>query len=537
MSDRSKTPTFSDSGCLSLSLPITEKEEEETQITATATDTRKGSTSTFIINVPTLQQENTTVTAPSATDTRKLRSASPSGLPSELEFKLMTQMSRYQLLEELCAQLHQSHEPVTAATINEHLQTVDDIHKAFLKEHAYFESTWPKEHLTHKYWTEKIFFNESILFSRIKCKLSTLRQPTPVIQPPTESSIGDHSGSSVSNKLPELTLPIFKGDIKDWPAFRELFNILILKNRMLTDVRKLQYLRGYVQGSAAQLINSLPLEAGSLKASMDLLTERYENHRALIQAHLDKLTTMKPLTSPSANRLLQLSDQIIEAYNSLSTLNINDNLGECLIVSLAVQCLDRATRKAWETSTRASIEYPTLRVFLKFISNHAQGSNSVEGVNNRSTNSNSSRTGTLKSSRDKQTRFSYNATAARAATSITSTHASAKSHVCDYCHENHYIASCPDFLYLDVDARKKEVILNRLCFNCLGRHSSRDCKTNNSCKTCGVRHHTLLHGSKYMENLPPRTAEKRPSQPSTAAGTSKRFNRQIHYTSTNERTS
>ncbi|KAK0071033.1 hypothetical protein PV325_013643, partial [Microctonus aethiopoides] len=88
---------------------------------------------------------------PPTTETYNLRSALPAPLSSQLQFKLMTQMNRYQLIENICAQLHQSDELLDASMIKEHASNVDATHKAFLKEHAYFEVSWPFEHLNHNY--------------------------------------------------------------------------------------------------------------------------------------------------------------------------------------------------------------------------------------------------------------------------------------------------------------------------------------------------------------------------------------------------
>ncbi|XP_011880277.1 PREDICTED: uncharacterized protein LOC105568876, partial [Vollenhovia emeryi] len=54
---------------------------------------------------------------------------------------------------------------------------------------------------------------------------------------------------------------------------------------------------------------------------------------------------------------------------------------------------------------------------------------------------------------------------------------------------------CSKFRELAPAARHKVAIDKRLCFNCLGRHSVRACKSQRGCKTCSGRHHTMLHGT------------------------------------------
>ena len=64
---------------------------------------------------------------------------------------------------------------------------------------------------------------------------------------------------------------------------------------------------------------------------------------------------------------------------------------------------------------------------------------------------------------------------------------------CPECKKNHGIWRCPVFQKLSVQDRWKSVKLNRLCFNCLERHISRNCKSDGKCRKCGRRHHTMLH--------------------------------------------
>lgn len=513
MSERSATPTPSDSGRTS---PVP---SDDGKGKATASAARKSPTPSINLNVPAqtdgvaTEQLRSRSPSPINTDaakpdTRILRSASPTGLSTELLLKVRSQMSRYKILEHMCMEIHNDN--LTLATVEEFKQQADSTHKLFMKDHSYFEVTWPKDHLDHEYYADDIHANEAFLFMKIKTKLAALRETILAAQKTTDSSTDN--APTCANKLPDIALPIFTGDVKEWPAFKELFTALVLNNNSISDLQKLHYLRSYVRGSAAHFITSLSLQPISLKISMDLLTDRYENRHVLIQTHLDKILKFAPLTSATAENLIGLHDTVMEVHHALSTLDTKEKLGEYWLVALAAQHLDRGTRVAWETATGASKEYPTLKGFLSFVANCSRSKSSVERIKDKPA--------TSTAVRSQPSRSSYNTTVARTASSTApTTSATTKATPCDYCHEDHYIAYCPGFLDLDVDARKKRVILNRLCFNCLGRHSSRDCKTSNSCKNCGVRHHTLLHGSKYMENLPQKS-DNRQSKPSSSAAAS-----------------
>ncbi|KAK0177165.1 hypothetical protein PV328_001244 [Microctonus aethiopoides] len=183
MSDRSKSPTLSEhSGRASPTLSNTEK--PATATTTAAATTRRSPTPTIKLDVPTTTNVTTDPEMRTA-DHRAGRSASP----------IITE------------------DPPTTETYNlQHASNVDATHKAFVKEHAYSEVSWPAEHISHNYWKETTFFHESYLYSRIKCRLTALQKPVPsLVMPAAESS----TMANISSRLPELTLPTFKGDLKD----------------------------------------------------------------------------------------------------------------------------------------------------------------------------------------------------------------------------------------------------------------------------------------------------------------------------------
>ena len=84
---------------------------------------------------------------------------------------------------------------------------MEEIHKAFLKDHAYFEAVWPAAHRKHEYFSNKMHLTESQLCLNIRLNLSRLKQELEPYQPQTT-----HGSSTAPGNLPELSLPMFKGD-------------------------------------------------------------------------------------------------------------------------------------------------------------------------------------------------------------------------------------------------------------------------------------------------------------------------------------
>ena len=61
---------------------------------------------------------------------------------------------------------------------------------------------------------------------------------------------------------------------------------------------------------------------------------------------------------------------------------------------------------------------------------------------------------------------------------------------CIFCKEIHSPTNCTKVI--DHETRISIVKRNNLCFNCLGTHHIRDCKSKSSCRNCSKRHHTCL---------------------------------------------
>ena len=72
------------------------------------------------------------------------------------------------------------------------------------------------------------------------------------------------------------------------------------------------------------------------------------------------------------------------------------------------------------------------------------------------------------------------------------------------CKNDHKLMLCDEILSNDVPDRKQFLIDQKLCCNCLSKtHHDKDCISEFTCslKSCGKKHHTLLHGDeKPMPN-------------------------------------
>ena len=64
---------------------------------------------------------------------------------------------------------------------------------------------------------------------------------------------------------------------------------------------------------------------------------------------------------------------------------------------------------------------------------------------------------------------------------------------CEFCNGTHKLHLCPKFKQLSVSNRAEFVKRKKLCFNCLrAGHRQQECR-GTTCRTCNLKHHTLLH--------------------------------------------
>lgn len=81
---------------------------------------------------------------------------------------------------------------------------------------------------------------------------------------------------------------------------------------------------------------------------------------------------------------------------------------------------------------------------------------------------------------------------------------------CSFCTADHFIARCAKFELMEPHQRRMFMSTNRLCYTCLGSHSSVNCESEKRCLQCHEKHHTMIH---TMDNI----IRRQPSATTTAA--------------------
>ncbi|KAI4480708.1 hypothetical protein M0802_014145 [Mischocyttarus mexicanus] len=434
----------------------------------------------------------------------RTRASSPTHYPKDLFLREMMQEHRIEQLLEMTKELEISSK-LSPCAIQTSLEQATEFHSLFLQDNEYLVSNWPPQQISHKYFLERLAIQESKCYHALKRKLTQALQD---LNPASQvSSQPQGSSNKVNSRLPELTVPRFEGEYLKWPEFKAMFSSVIGERENLSELERFQYLKSAVAGSAATLINHLPPMDSSFSTAWSLLTARYENERLIVNSHLERLLALEPMKYRRSSSLLKAVDIINETTQGLLALTGQD-CSNCLMVHLIVRLLDRDTRENWESTLSNSTKYPTLGQLVAFLTMRARTLETLE----RTTQS----TSTQGSAHKKASCQNSHQTIKPKEPPLKPAQPQV-SYPCDFCGGNHYVVACPDFCAMSLDNRVRTVDSLRLCCNCLGRHTLRNCNSRKRCRQCNDQHHSMLHGGNLRSIFLQRPAQTTQRQFTTSA--------------------
>lgn len=285
--------------------------------------------------------------------------------------------------------------------------------------------------------------------------------------------------------LPKISIPTFSGTYSEWPTFRDLFTSLVHNNESLDNVQKLHYLKGQLSGEAEQLIRHTPITGDNYSQCWDLLEKRYNNKRYLSNCILTKLFNQKQLNGESSAGLKSLLDTTCDCLSALQNIGIQVSTWYVIIIHIVTLKLDPESRKQWELyiSNINANTLPTWSQLKEFLESRFRALEFV--VTKRPF-----QPGSGNAQMKPKVLLSTNSTGLQ----------------CEFCSDVHKLCFCKEFAKQECAKRREFVLKNRICFNCLGsNHSAYECKSQNTCRVCKKRHHSLLHMTteKPKEQNPP----------------------------------
>lgn len=260
-------------------------------------------------------------------------------------------------------------------------------------------------------------------------------------------------------------------DEDSWRSFRDLFLNAVGERTDLSGAQKLQYLKSFVEGEAAQVLRPYSVADGNYRVAWAALDARYNNTRLLVQAHFRRLFGQPVINSESTAHLRQLIDTTSECVQSLRSHELPTDQWDAVLVYIMTQRLDPETHKQWEVSL-ADNELPTFKDICTFLEKRCRSLEVIGGTSSPAATT-SRRTQVPKPTMHHVTTNAFA--------------------VCAICRQQHTMGNCGEFRSMTVAERRDAVKSHRLCFMCLkGGHISANCSAA-GCGICGGKHHELLH--------------------------------------------
>lgn len=258
--------------------------------------------------------------------------------------------------------------------------------------------------------------------------------------------------------LPPVKLPYFSGDILNWQHFITLFVDLVHSRHDLSNLQKLHYLHASLRDEALHVIRELPITNENYDIALGLLRDRYDNKFLISTHYVQQLLSIKKLDNESLSDLSGFVDKAASGVNALKALDLPVNVFELVFVQFISNKLDSATSKLWkETLSRNKL--PSFKGLVQFLNSRRQLLENISiQFRDKAKTSVNKHDNPVKSDFRK---FKPKTQSFHAGRSTPDR--------CLMCRANHMLHICSTFRELDVPSRRKFLIQNKCCLNCLRR--------------------------------------------------------------------
>ncbi|XP_029158967.1 uncharacterized protein LOC114931164 [Nylanderia fulva] len=362
---------------------------------------------------------------------------------------------------------------ITVDSVETRIGTIDSNWQKLKKQHDTLMLSHLETLKTHEYLKKDFIavMEEAYVQQRAKL-METLR----TLKNGSENREGATTATTARRTtLPRIQIKTFSGHVQDWPAFRDLFSSVVIKDPSLTDVERFYYLRSSLQGEAEETVQNLTITGENFGRAWKALTEHYENKRHLVRVCFTLFLTLTKMKGESAQELQRLYHRISNTLSQLETIGRSITNCSDLFVILVEKILDTRSRRDWEESRENSTELPSVEELQAFLKRRAATLKALSPVKSEShptkVDSGSAKTARAHHTQKENTRSGQ----------------------CPLCPRSHYIMQCDEYRRKTAQERKSFIEDKKLCLNCLGKHAVTACTGKRTCTACGSKHHTTLH--------------------------------------------
>ena len=281
-------------------------------------------------------------------------------------------------------------------------------------------------------------------------------------------------------KLPKLDIAKFYGDPKDYTRFQESFDIAIGNNEDLSDVQKLNYLKGFLASEAEKAIRGLPLTNANYTNARQILEERFGSRQMIIESHMKSLLKLTAVNSIADTKGIRaLYDQIESNLRSLEAIDIDKEMYGCLLIPLLKEKLPKELNLIVSRCFDSNYETWNIGDMLEALRKEIEARERCEMPANKKPGETQRRNTT----ESFHTRNKNKKSKDKGKSEIK--------RVCVFCGQDHFSDKCT--VVTNIEARKAIVRDEGRCYKCLRKnHKIEECRDRKNCFRCNGKHHTSI---------------------------------------------
>ena len=303
--------------------------------------------------------------------------------------------------------------------------------------------------------------------------------------------------STFQKSIPKVKPTTFNGDPLLWLDWIGLFNATIHSSDMTT-AEKMTHLQTLVKDQAKSVIRGYGYNGDMYFTALKRLQDSFGNPTKIVTSFLQRLNCHPIPTLEQPDSFTVYSNFLTTLVDTFEQLNFQHDIRSTTNVQQALRKLPTETRLAWNRHAVSSgLKQPTLNDVTLWLREFALACSEMP-VPQQTTSIKNGQPQFSHDSRSSSGTANHHKSSTNTPRSGPTTDALKK----DFCPESKgcpLLRQCPHFKSLDLQSRYDHVKKLKLCFNCLGPHAFKDCKSETTCRTdgCQRRHHTLLHRDQH----------------------------------------
>ncbi|XP_046145484.1 uncharacterized protein LOC123988783 [Osmia bicornis bicornis] len=172
--------------------------------------------------------------------------------------------------------------------------------------------------------------------------------------------------------LPKIEIRPFDGNPIEWHSFHDTFQSLVHTDAQIPAVQKFYLLKNSLRGSVATIIESLNASEENYLVAWEMLKQRCDKPRQIIQTHIKLLLELPEISKDSPLGLRTLKEKALMHVNALKALQVPVDSWDAILIYIIIQKLDKATRRTWERSLD-NAQMPKFNELIAFLNKQERG--------------------------------------------------------------------------------------------------------------------------------------------------------------------